>query len=260
MGVSSARRSWRLYDDVSSDLDGRNGIPVACSWSGGKDSCLALHRVMEAGARPVALVTMLDGTGARSRSHGLRSEVFEWHAAALGVPWMTASAEWSDYESAFVGLLRRAREAGAEAVVFGDIDLEPHREWEELVCARAGLRAVLPLWGESRRGLVEEFLASGFAARITTVRVAALPAEVLGARMTDEFVAMCEATGVDACGENGEYHSVVVGAPWFDRELVLEAGAIHEVGGCAGVDLRVVPERGAGCAVDERSSLDWGTI
>src|SRR5206468_9478513 len=112
---------------------------LCCSWSGGKDSCLALHRALAAGGQLACLATMFTEDGQRSRSHGLAREVLEAQAAAIGVPLLSAAATWDEYETAFVELLRGAKAHGAATAVFGDIDISRHREWEENVCRQAGL-------------------------------------------------------------------------------------------------------------------------
>src|SRR4051794_29258450 len=132
---------------------------LCCSWSGGKDSCLALYESLDAGGRLACLVTMFTEDGHRSRSHGLAREVLEAQAAALGLPLLAAAATWDDYETAFVGLLRQAANRGATTAVFGDIDIPRHREWEESVCRQAGMNAVLPLWQRDRMTLLEQWWA-----------------------------------------------------------------------------------------------------
>src|SRR3954465_7019849 len=107
-------------------MTGRN---LCCSWSGGKDSCLALYRALRGGRPLSCLVTMFTEDGERSRSHGLPKGVLEAQAASLGVPLLSAAASWDSYEAAFVELLRQAKASGAEAAVFGDIDIPGHREW-----------------------------------------------------------------------------------------------------------------------------------
>ncbi|GGO33747.1 adenine nucleotide alpha hydrolase [Deinococcus humi] len=208
------------------------GEGFVTSWSGGKDSALAFYRTRRAGGVPLAIVNVLDETGQRSRSHGLRPEILEAQAAALGVPLRTARASWASYEAEFTTLLAGAVVDGATAAVFGDIDLAAHRDWEEKVCRAAGLRASLPLWLEPRRALVDELLGLGFRALIVAVKEDALPARLLGRTLDAGVVAEIESLGADACGENGEYHTVLVDGPDFARPLNLVPGpaGIHHTG------------------------------
>src|SRR5258707_4422605 len=96
---------------------------VVISWSGGKDSALALWRARARGLRPIALLTMLDETGERSRSHGLPVDVLQAQAASIGVPLVTASATWAAYTDAFVRALSGLATSDVPACVFGDIDI-----------------------------------------------------------------------------------------------------------------------------------------
>jgi len=199
-------------------------LPGFCSWSGGKDSALALHEAILAGARPRLLVTMMTADGARSRSHGLHRSVLRAQADAIGVPIRFGAASWSGYEPAFAGLVGEAVAAGAATGVFGDIDIEGHREWVERVCARAGAEARLPLWRRERRRVVERLLEAGFEAVIVAVRDGALPESLLGRRLDRATLAEIEAAGVDLAGEQGEYHSLVVDGPIFDRPVAVDPG------------------------------------
>ena len=194
-------------------------MKICCSWSGGKDSCLALHRTLTAGGVLSCLVTMLTEDGHRSRSHGLPREVLEAQAAAIGVPLLTASATWDNYESAFVDLLRRTKELGTTTAVFGDIDIPRHREWEENVSRQAGLDARLPLWQTDRLKLLDEWWSAGFEARIVVARDRLVDRSYLG-RILDRQVAQeLAATGIDPCGENGEFHTLVTAGPLFQQPL-----------------------------------------
>ncbi|MBM3115744.1 diphthine--ammonia ligase [Jeongeupia naejangsanensis] len=198
--------------------------PIVGSWSGGKDSCLAFHRAVAAGHEPVALITMLDETGERSRSHGIPPILLRQQAAALGVPLITGDASWSDYEAEFILRLARARdEFGAQAAVFGDIDLQAHRDWEEMVCKRTGLAAQLPLWQQDRRALVGEMIACGIRTMIVSCNEALGP-DFLGRIIDAQTVADLDAAGVDVCGENGEYHTLVLDAPRFAAPLSVTTG------------------------------------
>jgi uncharacterized protein (TIGR00290 family) len=210
----------------------------AASWSGGKDSCLALQLAIESGGEPYALLTVLDEHGERSRSHGLRPEVLHAQARACGLPMREAWASWQTYEEAFVAALRALRDEGVTDCVFGDIDLEDHRIWEQRVCERAGLRASLPLWQRDRREVLDEHWRRGFRCHVVAVDARKLDRDVLGAELTPELATRFERDGVDACGENGEFHTVAVDGPLFQRPLELAFGEIVERSGYLAIDAR----------------------
>jgi len=209
---------------------------LAASWSGGKDSCLALQLALAAGGRVHALLSVLDEGGERSRSHGLRPEVLAAQARACGLPLREAWASWQTYESAFVAALRALEHEGVTDVVFGDIDLEDHRAWEQRVCERAGVRALLPLWQQQRRDVLDEHWRQGFRCRIVAVDAGKLDRDVLGQELTPELAARFEQQGVDACGENGEFHTVVVDGPLFERPVELTFGEVVERSGYLAID------------------------
>lgn len=212
--------------------------PAFCSWSGGKDSALALHEAIAAGAEPRFLVSMLTEDGERSRSHGLARDLLAAQAAALGVPIRFGTATWSGYRDEFVRVVGEGVAAtGARLGVFGDIDMDDHREWEEEVCAEVGVAAALPLWHRDRRGVVEELLAAGFEAVIVAVRDDVLPASMLGRTLDADLVGEIEAAGADACGENGEFHTFVVDGPAFSRRVEVERGEASLRDGVWFVDL-----------------------
>jgi diphthine-ammonia ligase len=196
----------------TSELAGRRFF---CSWSGGKDSYLALARAALAGGRPEALLCMLHEDGLVSRGHGIPLPLLEAQAASIGLPLVTAATTWDDYERACVAALRKLRTRGVEAGVFGDIDLEPHRDWVAGVCDVAGLACHLPLWKEGRRRLLDELLAGGVRATVVAVDAARLDASFLGRAITPALITELKAAGVDPCGEEGEYHTMVTDAPAF---------------------------------------------
>jgi uncharacterized protein (TIGR00290 family) len=198
------------------------------SWSGGKDSMLALHRALDAGVRVEALLAMFDEGGERSRSHAIPRALMQAQADALGIPLVMRSASWADYEDVFITQLRTFAAQGLTLGVFGDIDLLPHRDWEEKVCAAAGLTALLPLWQEPRRALVDEGLALGHRARVVCVDARWLGASFCGREFDAAFLGDLP-PGVDACGENGEFHTFVFDGPRFAGPVSHEVIAVHEV-------------------------------
>src|SRR6185437_1101682 len=141
--------------------------------------------------------------------HGLARELLAAQAAATGVPIRFGAATWSGYREEFLRVVGEGIAAtGARIGVFGDIDMDDHREWEEAVCAEVGATAALPLWHRDRRGVVDELLAAGF-----------------------------EAAGADACGENGEFHTFVVDGPTFSRRVEVTLGETSLRDGVWFVDL-----------------------
>jgi uncharacterized protein (TIGR00290 family) len=192
-----------------------------CSWSGGKDAYLALQRAATQGGRPATLLCMLHENGRVSRGHGLPLGLLEQQAAALGVPLVTRATTWDGYEATFVSVLHELRAQGVEAGVFGDIDLQGHRDWVEGVCGIVGMSSHLPLWQESRRRLLDELLAGGVRATIVAVDSSKLSPDFLGLELDHSVIARLEAAGVDACGEEGEYHTLVTAAPLFTAPVPL---------------------------------------
>lgn len=212
---------------------------MVVSWSGGKDSALALRRATRRGHRPVALLTMLDETGARSRSHGLSRAVLEAQAASIGLPLATAAATWDGYTDAFVRALSGLAAPGVGGCVFGDIDIEPHRRWCVDAARAAGLEALHPLWQEPRQLLLDELFADGFRATIVVIREGTIDPGLLGRELTPQVAEAIAAGGHDASGENGEYHTVVTAGPILARPLALVGGERVHRDDCWALDVKV---------------------
>jgi diphthine-ammonia ligase len=211
---------------------------AAVSWSGGKDCCTALMRV--AGDFDVAaMLTMFGEDGERSRSHGLRPDVIAAHAGRLGVRSLSTRCTWETYTDQFISMLTGLEEHGISHVVFGDIMGEPHRAWNEKVCAAHGLTAVMPLWGEATRSLADEFIARGGEAMLVTVRPPMLDESWLGTPLTADALDRLVLLGVDPCGELGEYHTVVTNCPLFSSRLDLIPGRQVLSNGCWAMDFTI---------------------
>jgi uncharacterized protein (TIGR00290 family) len=200
-------------------------VVAAVSWSGGKDCCLALHRARAAGLDTRILVAMFEESGECTRSHGVPRAIMQVQADALGLELMAPSASWADYERVFVETLIDLAARDVSEVVFGDIDLQPHREWEEKVCAAAGVRPHLPLWQENRQALAGEILALGYRAVVVCTDGRWLGPEWCGRAYDRAFIAGLP-DGVDVCGENGEFHTFVTDGPPFRRPLPVQVAAV----------------------------------
>lgn len=196
------------------------------SYSCGKDSTLSLYRMIKKGHIPVALLVTVDKKVLRSWFHGIPDKLLKDVSKSLDIPLvLVASNGKENYGETFVEALKKVKdEMGAEACVFGDIDLMAHRTWCEDKCEKAGLEAIFPLWEEDREELTYEFIDSGFKTVIKNVKLSILGEEFLGEVLTKDVVERLKAAGSDACGENGEYHTFVFDGPLFKERINFETG------------------------------------
>jgi uncharacterized protein (TIGR00290 family) len=193
-------------------------------WSGGKDSALAVARARRAGLTVDRFVTFFESATGRVRFHGVRAEVLRAHAAAAGAAIDLVGTTWPQMEAALDAQLDTLRQEGYAGVVFGDIHLADVRAWYESRVTNAGLEHVEPLWGEPPAVLLREFVESGARAVVTCVDLSRLDRSWLGRVIDLEFVDDVGATGIDPCGENGEFHSFIYAGPPLAYEVAWRAG------------------------------------
>jgi len=196
------------------------------SWSGGKDSVLACYNAIKNDGIEIAyLLNMLSENGTHSRSHHLSVAVLKAQAEAMRIPIVQRQATWRGYEEEFKKTLSFFKKGGIQTGVFGDIDVQEHRDWVERVCSESGLNAILPLWQRSRDSLMGEFIVVGFKAVIVAVKLECMGSEWLGRQLDRQFVEdMRRLPHVDLCGENGEYHTFVYDGPLFKKPVVFATG------------------------------------
>lgn len=191
------------------------------SFSGGKDSVLAFYNAIKHHKIKVAyLLNMLSEDGIHSRSHHLYVSTLKTQAEAIGIPILQRKARWEDYEGEFKKVLADFKKLGVNFGIFGDIDVEEHKDWVERVCRENGLHPILPLWKRQRLSLMEEFITCGFKAIIVGVKCDCMGKEWLGRKLDKQFVEdMKSLPDVDLCGENGEYHTFVYDGPIFKKPV-----------------------------------------
>ena len=194
-------------------------MKFAASYSGGKDSTLAIYKAIQEGHAPVLLITTFNLDRSHSYSHGIDEIVLNRISASLGIPYILVKTRDADYKENFENALVYAKSLGAQACVFGDIDIEGHFDWCNERCGSAGLKHMVPLWGMDRKSVVYEFIDSGFIADISVVNTDYLSEDLLGRRLTKETAGQIAAKGVDICGENGEYHTFVYDGPMFKHPI-----------------------------------------
>lgn len=203
-----------------SEMGGRHAL----MWSGGKDSALALDRAKRAGIDVARLISFYDSSSRRVRFHATRVEVLEAQAAVAEIGLHAIPTSWPDMDAKLQQELSTLREDGFTGVIFGNIQLADVRAWYEERVIAAGLVHVEPIWGEAPERLLDEFISSGGRAVITCIEVAKLDEGWLGRIIDESFALDIKETGVDACGENGEYHSFAFAGPVFKQPLAWTVG------------------------------------
>lgn len=191
------------------------------SWSGGKDSCYAMMKAIQQGFIPKVLLNMMNENGKVSRSHGLPMFILNQQAQKMKLPLKAIPATWGDYEEKFISTLKSLKATfDLDAAVFGDIDLQPHKDWEDKVCEAASIKAILPLWQQDRIVLVNEMIENGIETMIVSCN-SQMGESYLGKILTKELAQELLGKGIDPCGENGEFHTLVIHCPLFSEAIEL---------------------------------------
>lgn len=208
---------------------------VFASWSGGKDSCLACYQAAVSGLEVSCLLNMITEDGKRSWTHGLSIELLQMQSQAIGIPLVQRQTTMANYETEFKDLLLTLKQTGISGGVFGDIDLEEHREWIDRICREAEITPYLPLWGQNQEKILRSFIASGFEAIIVVARADLFGEEWLGRKIDLEFLShlaeLKQTSGIQPCGEAGEYHTFVIDGPLFEQRVeILETNKVLKEG------------------------------
>jgi len=204
---------------------------VFTSWSGGKDSCFACYQATDNGHQVRYLLNMITEDGQRSWTHGLSAELLQMQAQAMGIPLVQKRTTMADYEVDFKKTLLTLKQKGISGGVFGDIDIEEHRQWVERVCREVAVMPCLPLWGQSQDAILRGFISSGFEAIVVAAKADLFGEEWLGRRLDRGFLEQLEklreTKEITPCGEAGEYHTFVVDGPLFGKRIeILEADKV----------------------------------
>ncbi len=209
------------------ELNSSVGDKVFVAWSGGKDSYLSLLRARDQGFDIVCLLSFVSADG-ESRSHGLKTEMLKQQAELLGIPLETEEVTWETYENGFERAVNRIKqERDVKGGVFGDINLDEHREWVIKMCTRCDVDYNLPLWHLEERKVTEELLAREGKAMVVAIRSDLVDQSWLGRIIDQEFIGYCLSKGISPCGEGGETHTLVVNGPLFRSPLQYRLGEIQ---------------------------------
>lgn len=201
---------------------------IVFCWSGGKDSALALNRILNEGQHEVVgLLTTCNEHFQRVSMHGVRLELLERQAAAIGLPlekiFVSQRSSNEEYQQRMSACLSAYKARGVTACAFGDIFLEDLKRWREENLAKVGMRGIFPIWKNDSRELIREFFALGFGTVICCVNDAWLGEAAVGRNIDEEFIRSLPAN-VDPCGENGEFHSFAFAGPVFKEPVKFKVG------------------------------------
>lgn len=205
---------------------------VVLSWSGGKDSSLALAALRaDAAYEVLGLLTSVTREYDRISIHGVRRSLLQAQAASLGLPLFEVMLEPvtsnEAYEEAFRSGLGRVRGQipGLRHIAYGDLFLEDVRAYRELLSATADVVPVFPIWGRDTCALAQEFIDAGYRAHVVCVDTQQLDAGFAG-RAFDRALLEALPSGVDRCGERGEFHTFVSDGPIFSEAVGVRVGEI----------------------------------
>lgn len=194
-----------------------------CSWSGGKDSCFALYKAISQDIEVKHLLNTVSKEHQRVRFHGTRAELIRAQADAVGVDLIQKETGADGYEGEFKEALEAVARYGVTHIVCGDIHLADSRNWIEGVCSDIGLEVIEPLWGRKPEEILAEFVKSGFEATIVSAQADIFDKSWVGRKIDADFLRdITMIKGIDVCGENGEYHTLVTNGPIFTKKIEIE--------------------------------------
>jgi uncharacterized protein (TIGR00290 family) len=205
-------------------------IKASISWSGGKDSAFALYKILRSGHYDVvSLHTVINEETRRVGMHGVHEDLIERQAESVGIPLQKIYLETSESHAAYEALMKLSyrifADAGVEAVVFGDIFLEDLKKFREQLIRPSGVMPVFPLWKLDSKKMIDDFINAGFKTLICAANAKFFKPEAMGKLIDHHFVSSLPAD-VDACGENGEFHTFVYDGPIFKKPVVVSKGEI----------------------------------
>ena len=194
------------------------------SWSGGKDGCFACYEAMRQGCQISYIVNFVAQEHDRVRFHGTDTKLIQLQSQAIGIPLLQKETTWGGYEKEFKEAVHSLVPKGIKGMVFGDIYLQEHRDWVERVCSEIGIEALEPLWGRNTKDVVSDFINSGFEAIVISAKSKLIDKEWLGHVVDKDFIDYLVGKDIDPCGENGEYHTLVVNGPIFKSRIEITPG------------------------------------
>ena len=206
-------------------------LEAISSWSGGKDSCLACYKAIKEGYQVKHLLNFISREFQRCCFHGTEAKLLRLQAELIGIPLIQkeVTADMEKYEMEFKESVSNIK--GIEAMIFGDIYLDEHKNWVERVCQDLSIIPIEPLWNEEPPALLEEFIDLGFKAVVVSAQADKFGKDFVGKEVDRELLSFLKSKNICPCGENGEFHTLVVDGPFFKRRIqILESEPVLKKG------------------------------
>lgn len=201
---------------------------VIATWSGGKDSCLAAYKAIQDGCTLSFLANTVSVQYKRVRFHGIKDSLIQLQADCIGVPLLQKETTAEHYFQEFTENLRKGMSGDIEGIVFGDIHLDECFGNAKDMCKELGVSLIEPLWHRKQTDILEELIELGFEAIVVSAQAGILGLEWIGRKIDKSFIRDIHALKfVDACGENGEFHTFVINGPIFKHKIeILQSAPI----------------------------------
>ena len=199
-------------------------MKVIASTSGGKDSTFALYKAQQAGHEIAYLANTISDDFKRVRFHGVKDEVIQKQARVLGIPLLQKKTSAENYRADYIENIKKVvKKKGIEGLVLGDIFLQDCFTWAKEVCDELGIELIEPLWKIDPEKLFKEFIESQFEAVVVSTQANILDESWVGRKLDLSFLEdIKKLKNIDICGENGEYHSLVLDGPNFKKGLEIK--------------------------------------
>lgn len=196
-------------------------MQVIASWSGGKDSSFAYYKALQEGHEVKHLLNFISKEYRRCCFHGTEAKLLKLQAELVGIPLVQreVSPDMQNYEREFKDAVCELQAEGVKGMVFGDVYLLDHRNWVERVCGDLNIEPIQPLWNIPTSEIIEEFINCGFRAIVVSCQADLFGKEFVGRYIDRDFVEELKKKNVCLCGENGEFHTLVVDGPIFEKRI-----------------------------------------
>jgi diphthine-ammonia ligase len=211
-------------------------------WTGGKDSCLALLEAKQSGYDVRSLVTFVP-TRPRFLAHPLN--FMKCQSEALALPHYTLHVR-NPFKQSYQNAIRSLRdEHGIATLVTGDIaQVDGHPNWMRECCENLNINVLTPLWGFDRCELVKKFLSCKFKAVFSCVKKPWFTMEWLARELDndalEDLLDLNAKTGLDVCGEQGEYHTLTLDGPLFEKSISIDEYSKEEDSSLFHIQIRKV--------------------